>query len=208
MSANEPLTRGVGPGLPGGRIRRGRGRSGRGGHPHRRGPLPSRRDTARTRAQPAGPGRRPLDPWRDRGIPQRRAASALRRLCDGDHPFALLVLQRPPAPVPDRRGRDRRGGELRGWPRWVAEHGTEVVILDDPRVHRAAGAPSSPNTPNSGTRTSGCNAAGQRPPGVTPRGDCSIRRLSRADRTAGPRRRPVRARCNRPRSASGSMAAQ
>ena len=63
---------------------------------------------------------------------ERRAAAALRRLRHGDHPLSVLVLQRAGPPVPDRRGGHRRVGELHGGHDWVAEHGAEVIVLDDP----------------------------------------------------------------------------
>ena len=42
---------------------------------------------------------------------------------------------------------------------WLEELGVEILVLDDPACTEVARARSSTNTPNSGTRTSGCRSS-------------------------------------------------
>ena len=115
-----------------------------------------RRHAARARPQPPRPGRRPVDARRDRRLPGRGPAARLPGDDDGDHAVAVLVLQRAGPAVRDRRGSwSARRATFHGGHDWLAEHGVEIVLLDDPELRRADDATSSRTGRSCGTRTSG-----------------------------------------------------
>ena len=106
---------------------------------------------------------RPLHARRDGSLPGGRSSAALRRLRHGHDLVALLVLQRTAAPVRDRHGRDRRGHQLRRRSR-LGGPSTAVGSSCSTTPNASTCWPaSSHGTPNSGTRTSGCDRWPGRP---------------------------------------------
>lgn len=89
-------------------------------------------DPARSRAQPPGAGRRPVHACGDLRIPRRRPTTVLSRHHDGHHPLAVLVLQRLVRQFGISRVVIGEATTFHGGHDWLAEHGVEIVILQDP----------------------------------------------------------------------------